>query len=454
MPEQVHTVAGITSLIRDSLEGRFSGVWVEGEVSNHRLPGSGHHYFTLKDPFAQLSCVFFKGSASRCPVRLADGLQVQVYGNLSVYEARGQYQLVAQTVQAKGFGDLQAKFEALKRRLDAEGLFDPARKKPIPAFPARIGIVTSPTGAAIRDMINVLSRRAPWVRVMVRPARVQGDGAAEEIAAGVRAFDGMAPGIRPDLVIVARGGGSIEDLWAFNEEVLARAIAACSIPVMSGVGHEIDFTIADFVSDRREPTPSAAAENAVPDGAALRRHLALLDEGLASRAGQALALRARHLRSLGREVEAHEPGRRLRSLAQTLDYLEERLGQSVSGRLRHSGAELEAVFRALSAIRPSRVLGRLGERADSLAEALERAVRRGVEERARALRSLAELMESLSPDSVLKRGYSITTDSAGRLLTSASQVRPGDFLRTRLAEGELASRVEENHVVKTWILED
>lgn len=283
MPEEVHSVSDITADIRASLEDGFHSVWVEGEISNLRRPGSGHSYFTLKDSFAQLSCVFFKGAASRSPVELRDGLQVQVQGDISVYEARGQYQLIAKVVQPKGAGDLQARFEALKRKLDAEGLFAPERKKPIPVFPTTIGIVTSPTGAAIRDMLNVFSRRAPWIRVVIYPARVQGEGSAEEIAAGVRAFDEGVIVPRPDLVIVSRGGGSIEDLWSFNEEVVARAIASCSIPVMSGVGHEIDFTIADFVADRREPTPSAAAENATPDSETLFRHLDILRASLDNR---------------------------------------------------------------------------------------------------------------------------------------------------------------------------
>lgn len=442
MSEHVHTVAGITALIRESLEDRFSGVWIEGEISNHRLPSSGHHYFTLKDPFAQLSCVFFKGAAMRCPVRLGDGMQVQVYGNLSVYEARGQYQLVAQAVQAKGFGDLQAKFEALKRKLEAEGLFDPARKQTIPSFPTRIGIVTSPTGAAIRDMIHVLSRRAPWVRVMIYPAKVQGDGAAEEIAAGVRFFDEASGGQRPDLVIVARGGGSIEDLWAFNEEVLARAIAACSLPVMSGVGHEIDFTIADFVADRREPTPSAAAENAAPDGATLLRHLGRLRDALEARTDGALALHQRHVLSLRREIEAREPGRKIRSWMQTLDFLEERMDYLVSGRLQQARASVDAVRRSLAAIQPERVVARQAEEVDFLGEALDRVAKRRLADLANRLRSAGDLMQSLSPDGVLKRGYSLTTDSEGRLITSASQVRSGELVRTRLAEGEIASRVE------------
>lgn len=442
MSEHVHTVAGITSLIRDSLESRFAGVWIEGEISNHRLPGSGHHYFTLKDPFAQLSCVFFKGAAMRCPVRLADGMQVQVYGNLSVYEARGQYQLVAQTVQAKGFGDLQAKFEALKRKLEAEGLFDPERKKTIPSFPSRIGIVTSPTGAAIRDMIHVLSRRAPWLRLMIYPARVQGDGAAEEIASGVRFFDQSTGENRPDLVIVARGGGSIEDLWAFNEEVLARAIAVCRLPVMSGVGHEIDFTIADFVADRREPTPSAAAENAAPDGATLLRHLGRLRDALDVRTEGALALHQRHVLSLRREIEAREPGRKIRSWMQTLDFLEERMEYLVSGRIQQARASVDAARRSLAAIQPERVVARHAGEVAFLAEALDRTAKRRLADLATRLRVAGDLMQSLSPDGVLKRGYSFTTDSEGRLITSASQVRPGELVRTRLAEGEIASRVE------------
>ncbi len=442
MPEQVHTVAGLTALIRDRLEDSFSGVWVEGEISNHRLPGSGHHYFTLKDSFAQLSCVFFKGAAMRCPVRLGDGMQVQVYGNLSVYEARGQYQLVAQVIQAKGYGDLQAKFEALKRKLEAEGLFDSVRKQPIPSFPTRIGIVTSPTGAAIRDVIHVLSRRAPWVRLIIYPTRVQGDGAAEEIAAGVRFFDEASGDQRPDLVIVARGGGSIEDLWAFNEEVVARAIAACSIPVMTGVGHEIDFTIADFVADRREPTPSAAAENAAPDGTTLLRHLGRLRDAIEARTEGALALHQRHMLSLRREIEAREPGRKIRSWAQTLDFLEERLEYLVAGRLQQARTGLDGVRRSLTAIQPERAIARQVEEAAFLAATLDRVARRRLADLDSRLRSLGDLMHSLSPDAVLKRGFSITTDEAGHPVTSAEQLRSGDRLRTRLADGEVVSRVE------------
>ncbi len=442
MSESIHSVAGLTALIRDSLEDRFSGVWVEGEISNHRLPGSGHHYFTLKDPFAQISCVFFKGSASRCPVRLTDGMQVQVYGNLSVYEARGQYQLVVQTVQAKGFGDLQAKFEALKQRLAEEGLFDVARKKPIPPFPRTLGIVTSPTGAAVRDMIHVLSRRSPWLRIVLYPAKVQGDGAAGEIVAGIRHFNETRGEERPDLVLLARGGGSIEDLWSFNEEIVARAIAASEIPVMTGVGHEIDFTIADFVADRREPTPSAAAENAAPDGSTLRRHLERLRGGLSAQTESALSLHRRHLTSLRREVAAHEPGRRLRSLAQSVDHLEERLDYLCAGRVQQCRSDLEAVRRTFVAIHPRRTLDRQAERLLQVGERLHLGFTQALETRRQKLRATGALMQSLSPSSVLGRGYSLTTDEAGRVVTSAAEVSSGQRLRTRLATGEFTSRVE------------
>lgn len=441
MPEQVHTVAGITAMIRDTLEGRFEGVWIEGEISNHRLPGSGHHYFTLKDPFAQLACVFFKGAASRCPVRLTDGLQVQVYGNLSVYEARGQYQLVAQLVQGKGFGDLQARFEALKRRLEAEGLFDRERKKPIPAFPESIGIVTSPTGAAIRDILNVLRRRAPWVRVTIYPTRVQGDGAAEEIAGGIHSLDRMSGNLRPDVILLARGGGSIEDLWAFNEEVVARAISACGTPVMTGVGHEIDFTIADFVADRREPTPSAAAENAVPDGHALRRHLARIEDALGTRVTHALRLQQRHLVSLRREILAREPGRKIRSLTQTLDFLIERLDSLAGVQLREETSALAAAGRAFSGLRPERQLERWTEDVHHAALRLDRITDQRIEAIQAKAGLLSQMIQSLSPEAVLKRGFSITSDPDGGLITRSTQVRPGSRVRTRLADGEFESVV-------------
>ncbi len=271
---KVLTVAELTRSIRGLLETRFGSVWVQGEISNHRAYASGHQYFTLKDQRAQISCVIFRDTLPPGSPPLSDGAQVQVFGQITVFEARGQYQLSVQIVQARGLGLLQAKFEALKRRLEAEGLFDPARKRALPKFPRRIGIVTSPSGAAIRDMLNVLSRRAPNVEVLINPVRVQGTGAAAEIAAAIHEFNRAGTPWQPvDLIVLARGGGSIEDLWEFNEEIVARAIFASGLPVVSAVGHEIDFTIADFVADLRAPTPSAAAELIVADIAGVRRRL-------------------------------------------------------------------------------------------------------------------------------------------------------------------------------------
>ena len=287
----VLSVWELTRSIRSLLESEVGTVWVEGEISNYRRQSSGHQYFTLKDERSQLPCVLFRGSNNLLTgPALADGLHVQARGEVTVYELRGQYQMIVQAVQPRGVGALQARFEALKRRLDAEGLFDAARKKPLPGFPVAVGIVTSPTGAALQDMLNILKRRAPWLRVVVHPVRVQGAGASLEIAEAIREFNLWAEGAggpthagRPvvDLIVVARGGGSIEDLWEFNEEIVARAIAASGLPVVSAVGHEIDFTIADFAADLRAPTPSAAAELIAPDTAELLRQLAAAGQFLA-----------------------------------------------------------------------------------------------------------------------------------------------------------------------------
>src|ERR1700680_185280 len=274
---KILTVAELTRAIRSTLETKFGAVWVQGEVSNYKLHPSGHQYFTLKDARAQIACVIFRNTMAPPRQPLADGTQVQVYGNVSVFEARGQYQLSVQMVQPLGFGLLQAKFEALKRKLEAEGLFAAERKRVLPKFPKRIGIVTSPSGAAIRDMLNVLRRRAPWLQILINPVRVQGTGAAAEIAVAIRELATPNENWLPlDLIVIARGGGSIEDLWAFNEEIVARTIVDVGVPIVSAIGHEIDFTICDFVADLRAPTPSAAAELVVPDIIDLRRRVDVL----------------------------------------------------------------------------------------------------------------------------------------------------------------------------------
>src|SRR5438477_4526847 len=271
---KVFTVSELTRQIRGTLETRFAAVWVQGEISNYKAHPRGHQYFTLKDQRAQIACVIWRETMIPPREAIADGAQVQVYGNLSVFEARGQYQLSVQILQPRGLGLLQAKFEALKRKLEAEGLFAVERKRPLPKFPRRIGIVTSPSGAAIRDILNVLKRRAPWLEILINPVRVQGTGAAQEIAVAIRELAWPNENWLPvDLIVVARGGGSIEDLWEFNEEIVSRAVFDSAVPIVSAVGLEIDFTICDFVADLRAPTPSAAAELIVPDVVDLQRQI-------------------------------------------------------------------------------------------------------------------------------------------------------------------------------------
>src|SRR2546425_2795421 len=280
---KVLTVAELTRQIRGTLETKFRAVWVQGEISNYKLHPSGHQYFTLKDQRAQIACVIWRDTLPRklSGQPLVDGAQVQVYGTVTVFEARGQYQLNVQILQPRGMGLLQAKFEALKRKLEAEGLFAAERKRSLPKFPRRIGIVTSPSGAAIRDMLNVLRRRAPWLQILINPVRVQGSGAAAEIAVAIRELATPNENWLPvDLIVVGRGGGSIEDLWEFNEEIVARTIVDVGVPIVSAIGHEIDFTICDFVADLRAPTPSAAAELIVPDIVDLRRHIDSFARGI------------------------------------------------------------------------------------------------------------------------------------------------------------------------------
>src|SRR5437588_225674 len=302
---RVLSVTELTRSIRGTLETKFGAVWVQGEVSNYKLHPSGHQYFTLKDARAQIACVIFRNTMAPLRQPLADGAHVQVFGNVSVFEARGQYQISVQIVQPFGQGALQAKFEALKRKLEAEGLFDPARKRALPKFPKRIGIVTSPSGAAIRDVLNVLRRRAPWLSILINPVRVQGIGAAQEIAVAIRELATPNENFAPvDLIVLTRGGGSMEDLWEFNEEIVARTIASVEVPVVSAVGHEIDFTICDFVADLRAPTPSAAAELIVPDIIDLRRRI----DGCKRAVGRELLER---LRDAQQQIDAgHETLRR------------------------------------------------------------------------------------------------------------------------------------------------
>src|SRR3954447_23167821 len=324
---RVFTVAELTRSIRGTLETKFGAVWVQGEISNYKLHPSGHQYFTLKDQRAQIACVIFRSTNVALPRQaLRDGAQVQVYGNLSVFEARGQYQLSVQLLQPRGLGVLQARFEALKRKLEAEGLFAGERKRALPRFPRRIGIVTSPSGAAIRDILNVLQRRAPWLQILINPVRVQGVGAAAEIAVAIRKLATASAQWSPvDLIVVARGGGSIEDLWEFNEEIIARTIVDVGVPIVSAVGHEIDFTICDFVADLRAPTPSAAAELIVPDVIDLRRRIQELAGCIQKCLLGFLEHQRTRLRFLSQKTLRRELAGRIREAQQQLDVTKDSL---------------------------------------------------------------------------------------------------------------------------------
>jgi len=441
---QAVTVTQLLRRMKQALETGVGELWIEGEISNLKRQPSGHWYFSLKDDGAQIQCAMFSARRKPGHEALEDGAKVRVFAEATVYEARGQLQIIVQKAERAGLGELQARFEALKRKLQAEGLFDAARKQPIPAFPQTIGIVTSGTGAAIRDILNVLARRAPWVQPVLFPVRVQGRGAELEIAEAIRKL-GRAEAFgypRCDVLIVGRGGGSLEDLWCFNEEVVARAIAACPIPIISAVGHEIDFTISDFVADLRAPTPSAAAELAVPDGAELalrlnraRRRLSQMANARLDRAR--LAIEALKRGPLRRDVE-----RLLREPVMRADSLRERMLQALAAGLKTRQQRLNEARTHHRAHHPLRVLERRLDHIAHLRDQLERIGKDAVIQRAERLTRLRGLLRTLGPDSAFRRGFSITMSEDGRILRSVTDAPPGTRLTTKLLDGELASRVE------------
>ena len=439
---KVFTVAELTRQIRGALETRFGAVWVQGEVSNYRLQSSGHRYFTLKDQRAAISCVIFRNTLPPTAPPIADGAQVQLYGNITVFEVRGQYQLNVQILQTRGAGLLQAKFEALKRKLDAEGLFDSARKRALPKFPKRIGIVTSPSGAAIRDILNVLSRRAPNVQVLISPVRVQGIGAAAEIATAITELARPNKGWQPiDLIVLARGGGSIEDLWEFNEEIVARAIFHSEIPIVSAVGHEIDFTIADFVADLRAPTPSAAAELIVPDAVELSRRVIELENCLRKYFRNFLQQSLTRLRFLTERTLARELMQRMRDSQQQLDFAVESLRRKAKQFAADARAEVSNRAQSLKAHEPRREVALCRNRAADLQRRIEAQPARLLTTARQRFQRVEEVLRVLGPDATLRRGYSITTNAAGKVIQTVEAAPRKSKIRTRVADGEFESQV-------------
>ena len=438
-PEQgprVYSVTELTREIKGVLEGRFPSVLVKGEVSNLKIPGSGHVYFTLKDEGACLDAVLFRTEARRLKFQIQNGLSLVARGRLALYEPRGGYQLVCDGVDPLGAGALQIAFEQLKDKLQKEGLFAEGRKRKLPFLPRRIAVVTSPSGAAVHDFLRVLHRRFPNLPVLIVPARVQGEGAAQEIARGiVRA----AQQPRVDVVVVARGGGSLEDLWAFNEEVVARALCACPVPTVSAVGHEVDFTIADYCADLRAPTPTAAAEliAKVKDElvADLAQRKARLSRGLRAQLERKRAL----LDKLRARVE--DPRRLVSDKKLRLDRLQQRLEDRARQDLEGRAAALRKMQERLQAQHPREKLHRLHREVSRLEEKLSALAKRALSTRQHRFEGLAGRLDALSPLRVLARGYAVAFDERGHALLSAAQVQPGERLRVRLHDGELDATV-------------
>lgn len=440
LDREVLTVSQLNGRARVLLEDVFRSVWVEGEISNLARPASGHMYFTLKDSGAQVRCALFRQSATRVRQALRDGLAVRVRGKVSLFEGRGDYHLILDTVEPAGDGALRLAFEALKEKLGAEGLFSAERKKPLPAHPQRIGIITSPTGAVIRDIISVFGRRAPQVELNLIPTAVQGREAIAQIVRAIRLADGLGF----DALILARGGGSLEDLWCFNEEAVARAVAACVTPIVSAVGHETDVSISDFVADVRAPTPSAAAELLAPDSSGIRQRLEGLQRRLLLRMQNRLSHDRLRLDSLTRRLR--HPGERLRQQAQRLDDLDMRLRRAFLLSLNQRRERLARAETRLAAQHPGRNLKLLAQRLDSLAERLPRAMRELLKDRRQRFQAHLQTLQVVSPLATLARGYSILLDDQGQAIRSAEQTRNGQRLTARLAQGELLVRVEDNHL--------
>jgi exodeoxyribonuclease VII large subunit len=436
---RIWPVSELVGQVRDFVEQKYGDVWVEGEISNFRPAPSGHIYFTLKDADAQLPIVLFRRQATLLRFRPEDGLHVLVRGRVSVYEQRGQMQLVAETMEPVGVGSLQLAFEQLKDRLKAEGLFDAEGKQPLPAFPRTVGIVTSPTGAVIRDFLNIVARRHSGLNVLLVPVSVQGDQAASEIEAAIAHLNSTG---LVDIIVLARGGGSLEDLAAFNSERVARAIAASHLPVVSAIGHETDFTIADFVADLRAPTPSAAAELITEAQHKIADHLANQSNRL-TRAVRFQLLNARqHLSHLPVSRAEARISALLHRKSQRLDDLATRLESALTFSLRNQNDHVAALRATVLRHDPRQALAQARERLQANRNHLHRAIEHHLHARNNALSSLHARLHSLSPLAVLDRGYALVLNAEGAVVRSTTQVKPGDPVVTRLADGQFTSRVE------------
>lgn len=435
----VYTVSRLNDEVRAVLEGSFPPLWIEGELSNVARPASGHIYFSLKDDRCQVRCAMFRMRNRQLGFSPENGQHVLVRARVGLYPERGEFQLVAEYMEEAGAGALRRAFEALKQRLAAEGLFAAAHKQPLPGIPTRIGIITSPTGAAIRDILSVLARRFPAIPVLIYPVPVQGAGAAGDIARMLAIADERR---ECDVLILARGGGSLEDLWAFNEETLARAIYACRVPLVAGVGHEIDYTIADLVADQRAPTPSAAAELVTPDRAEWQAGISALTDRLLARVRAQLQDRRHALAWLGQRLE--HPQRRLQNLLQRTDELSLRLGRAALAAPLHKHARLTALSARLHRHNPSVMLQAYRGRATELRQHLRSATREHLAGQRTRMVGLRRTLDALGPQRTLDRGYAIVTQrDSGEILRSADNAHAGEQVDARLASGTLLCTIDE-----------
>lgn len=439
--EHVYTPTELNREVRLHLEMGFPRILIEAEISNLSRPASGHQYFTLKDERAQVRCAFFRSAAARSGVRLENGMQVLARGRISLYEPRGEFQMIVDSVQEAGEGALLRQFEELKKKLEAEGLFDAARKRPLPPFPRRIGLITSPRGAAVRDILHVLGRRWPISRVRLYPVLVQGDGAPAEIRKAIRAANrhGWA-----DLLICGRGGGSLEDLMAFNDEAVARAVHDSDIPVVSAVGHETDFSICDFVADLRAPTPSAAAELATPDQLVLRESFGRTARQLLRGVQERLQREGQRCDHLAHRLQQRHPAKHLEEQARRLAAAHAALQKSMRRLVDIRGLQVEGIARRLAAQQPSRRLEALRQRLTAAHRTLQRQAHQALRSRRRHLQELARTLEAVSPLATIGRGYAVLTASeTGELVSSVTRTRRGAAVTAQLEDGWLDCTVDD-----------
>ncbi|MBI5417039.1 exodeoxyribonuclease VII large subunit [Candidatus Poribacteria bacterium] len=438
---KIYSVTEITRNIKETLETRFANVWLEGEISTLRRPGSGHIYFTLKDEISQIKAVIFKYNNQRLRFELEDGLKIVGFGTVGVYEKRGEYQIILEVIEPLGLGALQLAFEKLKKKLEAEGLFANERKRPIPLFPKKIGIVTSPTGAVVRDILNIINRRFCNVHIIIYPVRVQGEGSAQEISDAIREFNKFED---IDVMIIGRGGGSLEDLWAFNEEIVARAIYESKIPIISAVGHEIDFTIADFVADLRAPTPSAAAELVVQNKSNIENTIKIHIERIVSSIKNTLSNLKNKTDYLTESNCFIKPEEIVQQKSQMVDEYHDRINELILNMYKNKTDKIDVLYNSIIHLGPFNKITQLREKAGSQEHRLISGIINSINRIKADMNVFIAKLDILSPLAILSRGYSITfTLPDKKLLIKSTETSPGKELEIKLAEGEILCEVKK-----------